>query len=137
MKDIKKIAARFGILANDGMVEISFQDDLAINSEIYIKIPYRDFLDAIGGRIVGRKCEVEFINLQYIGKIRESQTIEFKISDTSIYGDNRKELAKEKAAEICPAGWEPVLYFGSQDSFFYKDKELWGRTNILRWIDKA
>ena len=130
------IETRFSILADGEFVEIEFKDDLAINATITAKIPYNDFLNALGTRLSGEKCNVEIVNPQYLGKIREHQRIEFKVADERIYGDERQKLAKEKVVEVCPTGWKPATYFNSQDSFFRKGEELWARTSIFRWVDK-
>lgn len=128
------IKTRFSILATDGIVEIEFQDDLAVNSRIVAKIPYDDFLTALGSRLVGQECDVELINPDKFGKKREHSTLEFKIADKYSYGDSEK-LAKEKGAAACPDGWEMSMYFGSQNSFFSKGEELWAKTTIFRWVD--
>ena len=128
------IKTRFSILATDGIVEIEFQDDLAVNSRIVAKIPYDDFLTALGSRLVGQECDVELINPDKFGKKREHSIIEFKVADKYEYGKS-EELAKEKVGAACPDGWEPDMYFSSQNSFFRKGEEMWARTSIFRWVD--
>jgi hypothetical protein len=128
---------RLSILADaeDKTVEIELQDEKSISTRITINIPYDVFLTALGSRRVGQICNVVFRKIEHLGKTRKHSDLTFKISDKGMYGDERKELAKKIAQEVCPDGWEPSLHFGSQNSFFYKDGELWGHTTIFRWVD--
>ena len=61
------IKSRFSILAKDNIVEIEFKDDQAVNAGIVAKIPYKDFMEALGTRLVGQECEgneYEILGLQ-------------------------------------------------------------------------
>ena len=78
-------------------------------------------------------CEVEVQGLENVGKRLETDELEFRLG-CSEYGGRRKEVAAQQAAERCPAGWTPDLYFGSQSSFFRKDGETWARCTIRRWV---
>lgn len=49
---------------------------------------------------------------------------------------NRKEVAIETIKTVCPDGWTPDLYFGSQNSFFRENGKEYARVTIRRWIEK-
>jgi len=79
-------------------------------------------------------CIIELMGLNKIGKKHMCKTFEFPLPPDSEYHD--KGVAIITAQKLCPEGWEPDLNFSSQNSFFYKDKELrqpWARTIIRKW----
>lgn len=47
-----------------------------------------------------------------------------------------KEEAKRLALELCPDGWYPELYFGSQNSFYYSGSQLYARTSIYQYVEE-
>jgi len=85
------------------------------------------------GRMAGVKCEGTIRGIQNVGKIKETKEFIFEVSDY-----RPKEEAIQKAKELCPEGWEPSLYFGSQSSFFTgEDKKRYAETYIYRFVDKV
>lgn len=80
-------------------------------------------------------CKVKYGELKNVGKKEEYKEFIFEIPSISSYRrEDRKTIAKEIVKEVCPEGWEPDLYFGSQDSFFTKDDKKYARTMIRRWV---
>lgn len=79
-------------------------------------------------------CEVEVWSLDKVGKKRLTEPFTFPMPDCS-YKES-KDVASREAVRLCPEGWEPSTYFGSQDSFFKRDNETWARTVIHKWVDK-
>ena len=80
------------------------------------------------------ECEIEIGALDKIGKRMENKPFEFAIGNRAMKWNTVKPIAIQKIAEVCPVGWTPDTYFGSQNSFFYKDGQQWARTTIRRWV---
>ncbi len=98
-----------------------------------IKLTNEQFVQALS-RLANTECDLEVFGLKNVGKKREKRDLIFKVSDTVIY-QNRIEKAKSLVKSFCPEGWEPAMYFGSQSSFFVKDKKLFAKTYMYRWVD--
>lgn len=80
-------------------------------------------------RLSNTPCKMEIRDLDKIGKKMEHKSFEFEI-----LGEG-KESAAIQAAKVCPEGWTPELYFGSQNSFFERDDKRFARCTIRRWVD--
>jgi len=109
---------------------ITVRDDKSRTRFLEIEMDYSTFAEVLTGASES-ECDMQVKDLDKVGKSRETGSIEFKMPNTLT---DRKQLAGEIAKINCPEGWTPDLYFGSQSSFFYKDKETWARTRILRWV---
>ena len=81
-------------------------------------------------RLAHTKCEIEVHNLERVGRTMEHQEFEFELPPNN----NRREAAKKIVLALCPKGWTPSTYFGSQNSFFYRDDKTFARTTIRRWV---
>lgn len=79
-------------------------------------------------------CEFETYGLDKVGKVISRDTIVFEMPKDYNFWD-RESIASKLATEKCPEGWEPVLYFGSKDSFFYKNGKEFCQVRIVRWDD--
>ena len=79
-------------------------------------------------------CEFEANHLDKVGKVISHDTIIFEMPEKHNFKD-RESIASKLATEKCPEGWEPDLYFGSKDSFFYKNGKEFCQVSIVRWDD--
>ena len=126
-----KIKGRVTVLFNhDGMI-IEFEDEAA--SIIFAKatLTAEQTCKALS-RLSSVPCEMKLRELDRLGKTHEHKSFEFELPKNSA-GD-REEVAKKIVQEVCPKGWVPDLYFGSQTSFFYREDQLWARAIIRRWV---
>ena len=116
----------------DDTIHITLVDGLASIEFAEVSLTPEQFALAITGlgRIV---CDMEVRGLDRVGKKMEHDSLEFPLGVES-YAKNAKKVAIKKAHEACPEGWIPDTYFGSQDSFFYRDGETWARCTIRRWV---
>mgnify|MGYP001806871344 CR=1 FL=1 len=94
------------------------------------------FCQMMGRLACTRFTEAKVGPLDKIGKIHQLERIAFKVPGITPYSPNRKDVAREEAKRVCPEGWEPDTYFGSQDSFFTRDGEVWAGTIIRRWVPR-
>ena len=130
-----EIDARIGILINSDVTRIEITDrDSGIT---FCRIELTpDQICRLLSREVGVECKkAQLYNLENVGKKLEIDTLKFQLTDDVDYG-SRYNIAKKLAIQNCPKGWEPSLYFNSQDSFFIRDENQWARCSIRRWVDK-
>lgn len=106
----------------------------ALSRVIFCKIELtpEDFVTALSG-LAHVNCAGEVFNLDKIGKKKIHESFVFEMKET-IY-EEKINKAEELAKKLCPEGWEPVLHFNSQNSFFQKDGKRYARTTIRRWVD--
>ena len=116
-------------------IAISVEDKDAVIGFLSLEISYEDFAAAITGMGM-MPCEFEVRGLESVGKKREDIKLEFKVCSGDIAFRERKDVAYKRAQEVAGPEWEASNYFDSQDSFFYKDKNLWARTTAYRWVKK-
>lgn len=83
-------------------------------------------------RLSHTPCEIEIWNQDKINKQHEHKPMEFEMPRTE--WKTKKEEAGKIAKEVCPEGWVPDCYFGSQGSFFEKDGKSYARCTIRRWV---
>ncbi len=76
-------------------------------------------------------CNIETRCLEKVGKKMVMETFEFEIPKVEY--EHRKAVAVAESRKQCPKGWEPDTYYGSQNSFFTKDKKEYARTTIRKW----
>ncbi len=119
------------ILCHRECVIIEVHDQNAHVEFVSIKMTPENFISALG-RHGYSPCEISVNALDKVGKTHESKYFEFEIPWNK--WDAKSEKVKKIAMEMCPRGWEPDLFFSSQDSFFSKDKKNYARTVIRRWI---
>lgn len=125
------------ILADKDSVVIQLSN--GINDFITVKLTPNQFTQALS-RLMHTKCiSMKLYDLDIINKKRISEPIEFKVSNRYLYQTHNKFLkllTEYKAKKICPKGWNINLYFGSSNSYFYKDKETWARTQVYKYIEE-
>lgn len=129
-----KINAKIDLLFNSDGLHIVIYDDDANVQFVDAQLSPQQTVDALSrlGRTPIASCEVR--GLDRVGKVAEHQQFEFQMP-ARVY-NGRKSLAADTVRKLCPDGWEPVTRFGSQNSFFDRDGEVWARTTIWRWVDK-
>lgn len=114
-------------------INISIRDNLSSIEFVDIDISFASFAEAITGRGFV-PCSLKVNHLDCVGKKYEGKRFEFEMPEHSL--GNRKDIANQTAKELCPDGWIPRYYFGSQDSFFEKDGKKYARCYIERWLDE-
>ena len=125
--------ASITILINEGRTFIDLHDENAAVTFIRIELTPAQLSQALS-RQSHTKCEMEICDLNVVGKKMEHKTIEFEIPVDCGYGEDRRKIAMEHAQKVCPEGWITENYFGSQNSFFYKDGKNYARCTIRRWL---
>jgi hypothetical protein len=132
-----KLEGRLTILGDDEGVTIEVEDSDASTTFLRIELTPEQFCQAALGRLASLRCELEVVGLDHVGKRMELDEIVFPMPDRFNDVYDREQLSKaaaEIAKEVCPAGWSPATYFGSQDSFKREAGRLYARTTIRRWV---
>ncbi len=93
-----------------------------------------DQLSQALSRIKNTPCEVSVNNLDRVGKTLEHEDFEFKMPDWHNRWRDDKSKLHEYVTSMLSNDWVADGYFGSQNSFFTKDGEDWGRCTIRRWV---
>jgi len=125
---------RITIATDKDEVTIELSD--GINEFIEVRLTPSQFTQALS-RLMCTECvSIDLYNTERINKKRISKPIEFKVSSRIQYRGNRflKLLTEYRAKKACPKGWDIDLYFGSNNSYFYKGKETWAYTQIYKYI---
>ena len=129
-----KINGKITLLFNEDGLNIEVHDDDAVITFLEIQLNQKQTCQALS-RLSYTECqEVEVRNLDHVGKIRERQGFIFEMPKSD--WNTRQEIAANKALELCPEGWIPDIYFGSQDSFFAENNVEYARTSMSRWIER-
>lgn len=129
----KLTISRWHSTEND-TIHITFMDkDACIEFAEATLTPERFALAITGtGRV---ECDIEVHGLDRVGRKMEIDSMEFPLGIKG-YSSQAKEAAIKKSKKICPQGWTPDTYFGSQGSFFQRDGKAWARCTIRRWVEK-
>lgn len=117
-------------------VELRIHDDKAQVLLATIRLPGNNFMAAMSG-LAHVECEIETSTEQLarVGKTCESKYLEVDLPDgKGKYGEERQKLARERALLLCPEGWTPSPYFGSQTSFYENKGVQYARCTIRRWV---
>lgn len=125
---MKLTDGRITILASDEGVEIELHDKDASITFAKVKFTPEQFAQALS-RLAYTECKIEVYGLDKVGTKMKYESFEFEFP----IGAQREE-AKRLVKEQCPEGWEPALYFNSQDSFFWRGDKQYARTTIRKWI---
>lgn len=118
------------ILAGEDKVTIEIRDREAATTFLKVTLTPVQFCQVLS-RLSNTDCKAEVFGLDRIGKKMEHKEFEFEMPDAK--WEERSEVAAETALRLCPDGWIPSSYFGSQDSFFKRDGKNMARTTIRRW----
>ncbi len=143
---IKNINARVSIhrissSISEDVISLNITDDISGIKFVDVNLSLKDFSRCITGQAeVNGKGRV--VNIEYIGKIKEVEKIEFKMPNDTPLG-HRKDLASEIAKSIAIKrgnAWQASTYFDRQDSFFVesgKDASFtnYARTTLFRYVE--
>jgi len=138
---MKTIKGNISILGDEDGVEIEVRDKDAAVSVCKVFLTPEQFCQAALGRLVRLECDVQIPPPGRVGMVREARDYEFKMPDKGEWQNRfgttlQEEVASKFIEANCPDGWKPSLYFGSKDSFFWKDGELGARATLMRWKDR-
>jgi hypothetical protein len=126
------INGQITILTGENGVTIELNDEASGERFLTVELTSSQFCQALS-RLAYTKCKkTEVRSLDRIGKKIDVQEIILELPHNNY--ETRKETAIKIAAEICPAGWIPDTYYGSQGSFWTKDGKYYARTHIRRWV---
>jgi len=111
-------------------IEIEFVDVQSGTKFALAELSLEAFADAITGRGMV-ECTIDVCGLERVGKVMHVKSIKFPLLDLA---PDKKVAACKEVARICPEGWVPDNYFGSQDSFWQDDGVLWAKCIIRCWV---
>jgi len=126
------------ILVDGAGAKIEVEDDSSGIRFLKIDLSAEQFMACLG-RLSMVECDINVYGLDRVGKTLEMGKHEFKIP-AELYNRRCKEYdyfnktAQELAQSQLTDGWIADSYFGSQGSFFQKDREQWARVTIRRWV---
>jgi len=123
---------RISILVDGDMAAIEVVDRDAAVTFLDIEMTTKDFCAALG-RLAEVPCVAEVCGLDLVGMQHECKRFEFEFKDKGDW-KTRDKRAHAAAIKVCPEGWVPDAYFGSQGSFFTKDGKEYAATIIRRWV---
>ena len=118
----------FSDTKNGATIEI--RDNASREEFVEVRLTASQLCQALS-RSANTPCEIKTRNLDRVGKTMIMDDLVFEMPKHCYI--NRKDVAKQEATRVCPDGWTPDLYFGSQRSFFSKDGKEYARTTIRRW----
>ena len=122
------------MLSGDDGVKMEIRDKASRVIFFRCKLTPEQFCQAMGRRGDTQVEEASVHQLDKVGKQKEQETLRFRMPDFNFM--TRKEVAHREALRICPEGWEPSNYYGSQGSFYVVDGEEYATTIISRWVDR-
>ena len=129
MKHSGKLTVSKPINGTETYINISLKDIDAGIDFVEVKISLEDFMQAITG-LAMVPCEFDVHGIENVGKKIERDVISFEIET------NDKELAQKEVDNHTPEGWTASRYFGSQNSFTFKDGKIFANAKIYPWVDK-
>ena len=135
MKDIiiSMNIARISDANHHQHIEISITDEIANINFVTVSMSFENFMKCLTG-LSDIKGAGKVSGLDKVGKIHECELFEFPLAVfAGGSSSSRLDIAIETAERLCPNGWQPDLYFGSQNSFFEKDGVSYARCTIRRW----
>lgn len=122
---------------NESVLEITDSSSRKKIMEIsFTPIEITQLLGRMAG-INGNATVAGIEDLKNIGKTRVNDIIEVPV--VSKNGVDRKDIAIEKAKKLLKNSdfnWEISDYFGSKDSFFFKEGQQYARVRISRYENK-
>lgn len=113
------------------VISIKIKDRKSRIQFLEIEMSYKNFAQCLTG-LSEVNCDLKTRNLENIGKIKETKTIEFEIPDDCY----DKEEIKQRAKKHVPENWKCSFYFGSKDSTFNIDNKRYARTSIYKYVEE-
>ena len=128
-----KIEGKISIFIGRDSTTIEIYDTNANIKFCQIELTPEQLSSALS-RLSYTECKsVHVMSLDKVGKKHEHKTMEFELPrDVSF--KSRHSVANIVSLNVCPEGWTPDNYFGSQDSFFQKDGKQYARCIIRRYV---
>lgn len=120
---------RRGCVVGEEDIVIEIEDDNL--KFVKLTLSLDDMMRALTGLAMVRG-EMVVSNLDKVGKVCISDTIEFPVGD----GYRDKEKAIAELPKYVPEGWIGSTYFGSQSSFFQRDGQTWATTSIYKYVER-
>ena len=111
------------------VISIEVKDTSSRIRFLDIELSLEDFAECLMG-LSEIDCSIKTRGLEHIGKTMETDTINFKMP--SVVHD--KNIAYKIAESKAPNGWIASSYFGSKDSFYTVDNELWAKAKLTRYV---
>jgi hypothetical protein len=138
-KEIKKeVEGRISILWNsqDKDIKIEIEDTKANSLIATVKLDAVAFCMATLGNLASMKCTIGVGELEKVGKKMLIDKLVFEVPENLFFSADSKDVAAKLAVKECPDGWEPQLYFNSQNSFFTKDGKAFAQCTIRKWVEE-
>jgi len=129
-----KINATITLLFNSEGLHIELHDEASCITFLDVRMSQEQTLQAMS-RLSHTHCDCEVFQLDLVGKQRYDNILEFPMPKHDY--KNRDKIATEAAHKACPQGWVSSDYFGSQNSFFYKDNQEYARCSIHQWKEST
>lgn len=126
-----KLKTRMTLLVSEEGVRMEIQDELS--GEIFFRadIPSGAFCSMLG-RLACVGVDAEIRGLDRVGMKMEIDKFVFEMPSGDLA--ERKQTAIQLVQKLCPEGWTPDLYFGSQNSFFRDGDKPMAQATIRRWV---
>lgn len=129
-----KVEGDLTVFANEGYITFLIRDRNASTRFLEMRMTAEGFVAALG-RLGHVPCDLDFHDLDHVGKTMENKHFDFPLPPEGKQGRYaEKETAVEVIKTACPEGWTPDLSFNSQNSFYSKNGHRFARTVIRRWI---
>lgn len=129
-----EIDVNVSIIGSGEGVVLEVRDALSRCRIVRIELSHEKFCQMVMRSIAEEPCVATVGDLSKVGKRKVSDVLTFELP-SGTGGLPREDVAAQLAKELCPDGWEPDCYFGSQGSFFYRDDKTFARCRIYRWED--
>lgn len=127
------IDGRFTISMSEHGCKISLFDNMSKTHFIDLDIPPEEFCLALRG-LARQECKIEVRQLDKVGKTRKMKPLLIKVPKSVKFLD-REEYIKSVVDQHADEGWEPYVYFGSQDSFIQgEDGHDYANLTQFKWV---
>lgn len=130
MKPDQKLAGAITLLVSEDRTTIEIMDPASRITFVKIILTPEQFCQALSRRAY-TPCELSVRGLDLVGKEMHMDKLVFELPEHDF--KDREKVACEEAKRVCPAGWTPDLYFGSQSSFLKQDGKQFAQTKIRKW----
>ena len=130
MNDDPKSNGKITLLVSEDGATIELKDTASTLTFVKIKLTAEQFCKALS-RVACTPCKFEVHGIDCIGKEMHMDDLVFEMPEHDF--KDRKQVACQEAKRVCPPGWTPDLYFGSQSSFLKQDGKQFARTKIRKW----
>lgn len=127
-----KIEGNITVRFEPNGVKIELEDVVANSRLASISIDVPAFMRILSG-LSFMPCNIDIPNIDKIGKKHENKEFRFPI-DKELASSSHREKLTRLAQSLLSDGWIADDYFGSQDSFSFKDDQWFAKCVIRRYI---